>query len=186
MDRFNEIGRGMQIMLVSAVLLLIDTFFNWQEVAGFGVSAWDDLGGIVMGLLTIVLIAWIGATLAGVQIPLPISAAMTSAILAALILLIAVIKNLEDDYSSIWAWLGMLFALGIAAGAWLQIQASGGMETLKSEIPRSSGTTTSAPAPEPPPTAAPPPPPAPPPAEPYAGPDEPDAAPDETTERDRT
>ena len=32
MDRFNAIGRGMQLMLVGSVLLLITTFFNWQEM----------------------------------------------------------------------------------------------------------------------------------------------------------
>ncbi len=32
MDRFNALGRGMQIMLVGAVLLFIDLFFRWQEI----------------------------------------------------------------------------------------------------------------------------------------------------------
>ena len=32
MERFNALGRGTQIMLVSSVLLLIVSFFNWQEV----------------------------------------------------------------------------------------------------------------------------------------------------------
>ena len=43
-----------------------------------GVSAWDGFRGIVMGLLTIVLIAWIVARLAAVDIPIPVSFAMTS------------------------------------------------------------------------------------------------------------
>ena len=55
MERLNALGRGTQLMFIASVLLLIDSFFNWQEVdfdlgpLGFfgsaGVSAWDDIGG---------------------------------------------------------------------------------------------------------------------------------------------
>jgi len=100
MDRFNALGRGTQIMLVSSVLLLIISFFNWQEVefdlgplgqGSAGVSAWDDLGGILMGILTIVLLARIVARLAAVDIPIPVSYAMTSAVLAFLIFVLALL-----------------------------------------------------------------------------------------------
>lgn len=182
MERFNALGRGMQLMLVAGVLLLITTFFNWQSVdlgeglGSVGVSAWDDVGGIIMSLLTIVLIAWIGARLVGIDIPLPFSASLIGAVLAVLILALAIIKNLQDDYSSFWAWLGLLFALLIAVGAWLEIQASGGMETLRSEIP-SRGPPTRA-------TSEPPAAPPPPPAAPEPAPSEPEAASDEpSTER---
>ena len=141
MERFNALGRGTQLMLVGAVLLLIDSFFRWQEIsidvlgveASGGVSAWDDIGGIVMGLLTIVLLAWIVARLAAVDIPIPVSAAMTSGVLAFLIFAFALLKNLIDDYSTFWSYLGVAFAAVIAVGAWLQIQESGGIESLKSE-----------------------------------------------------
>ena len=141
MERFNALGRGTQLMLVGAVLLLIDSFFRWQEIsidvlgveASGGVSAWDDIGGIVMGLLTIVLLAWIVARLAAVDIRIPVSAAMTSGVLAFLIFAFALLKNLIDDYSTFWSYLGVAFAAVIAVGAWLQIQESGGIESLKSE-----------------------------------------------------
>jgi hypothetical protein len=165
MDRFNALGRGMQVMLVGSVLLLITTFFNWQEVefdlgplgeGSAGQSAWNGFWGFVMGLLTIVLLAWIVARLAGVEIPIPVSAAMTSAILAFLILIFAVMKNLTDDYSTFWSYLGIAFAALIALGAWLQIQESGGVESLKGEIPSmasSSSTTAATPPPAAPPEA---------------------------------
>ena len=176
MERFTALGRGAQIMLVAGVLLLIDSFFRWQEVsvevlgidASGGVSAWDDLGGLLMGLLTIVLVAWLGLRIAGVDIKLPVSGAMIGAALAALILLLAIIKNLEDDYSTFWAWLGMAFALAIAIGAWLEIQAAGGMEKLKAEMPSMSSSSSDAAAATAPPAA--PPPPAPAPAAPEAAP----------------
>ena len=167
MERFNALGRGAQIMLVAGVLLLIDSFFRWQEVSvevlGFsgGVSAWDDLGGLLMALLTIVLIAWLGVRVAGIDIKLPVSGAMIGAALAALILLLAIIKNLQDDYSTFWAWLGIALAALIAVGAWLEVQAAGGIEKLKSEMPSMPSSSSDAAAATAPPTAPPPPAPAP-------------------------
>jgi hypothetical protein len=139
MDRFNALGRGAQIMLVAGVLLLISTFFDWQNFEDIvAVSAWDNFLGIVMGLLTIALIAWLAVRVAGIDFKLPISNAMTSALLGGLILVFAVLKNLTDDYSTFWAYLGVVLAAAIAFGAWLEVQAAGGMDTLRSEMPSSS------------------------------------------------
>lgn len=144
MDRFNSLGRGSQLMLVGSVLLLIVSFFRWQEIevdlgplgeASGGVSAWDDIGGILMGLLTIVLIARLIARLAAIELPIPVSFAMTSAVLAFAILIIAVLKNLTDDYSTFWSYLGVALAALIAVGAWMEIQAAGGIDQLRSEVP---------------------------------------------------
>ena len=112
MDRFNALGRGMQIMLVAGVLLLIDTFLPWQKVtvsilgveaASVKASGWHGFLGVAVGLLTIILVAWLVARLAAVDIPLPVSSAMTGATLAVLIFIFALIKNLADDYSTIWS-----------------------------------------------------------------------------------
>jgi hypothetical protein len=183
MERFNALGRGTQIMLISSVLLLIVSFFNWQEVefdlgplgsGSAGVSAWDDLGGILMGILTIVLIARIVANLAAVNLPIPVSFAMTSAVLAFLIFILALIKNLTDDYSTWASYVGVVLAALIAVGAWMEIQSAGGVESLKSEAQSyggSGGAATTAAAGG----AQAPPPPAAPPAQPEAP-----AAPEET------
>ena len=180
MERFNALGRGMQLMLVGSVLLLISTFFNWQEIdfdlgplgeGSAGQNAWHGFWGVAMGLLTIVLIAWIVARLAAVDIPIPVSAAMTSAVLAFLILVFAVIKNLVDDYSTFWSYVGVALAAVVAVGAWMLIQESGGVETLRSEIP---GRPTSSAGAE---TAVPPPPPAAPAETASAAPDMPAEAP---------
>jgi hypothetical protein len=119
-----------------------------------------------MGLLTIVLLAWIVARLAAVDIPIPVSAAMTGAVLAFLIFAFALIKNLADDYSTFWSYIGVALAALIAVGAWMQIQESGGLETLKSEIPSMPSSSADA-------QTAPPPPP---PAEPAAAPEMPSEA----------
>ncbi len=151
MERFNALGRGAQIMLVSGVLFLISTFFNWQSVdlgvAEVGQNAWHGFWGVVMGLLAIVLIAWLVARLAGVEIPIPFSAALIGAALAVLIFVFALLKNLTDDFTSAWAWIGLALAVVIAVGAWLEVQSAGGVDALRSEMPAmGSSTASSAPA----------------------------------------
>ena len=157
MERFNALGRGAQIMLVGAVLLFIDLFLPWQDfdIGGladeFGVDAtfsgWRGFAGIVLGLLTIVLLAWVIVRLASVNLPLPVSTAMTAALLGTLILIFAIIKILTilGDEATIWAWIGFVLAIVIAVGAWQTVQEAGGVDTLRSEIPSasaSSGTAT--------------------------------------------
>jgi hypothetical protein len=200
MERFNALGRGTQLMLVGGVLLFIDLFFPWQDFDVGGIA--DDLGvdatfsgwrgvGVILGLLTIVLLAWVIVRLASVNIPLPVSTAMTAALIGTLILVFAVIKILTilGDEATIWAWVGLVLAIVIAVGAWQNVQEAGGVNTLKSEIPSTgSSGMQSASAPSPPPEttrAAPPAEPAPPmaPAEPEAAPEAgPEAAPDDMDE----
>jgi hypothetical protein len=172
MERFNALGRGLQLMLVGSVLLLIDSFLNWQQVefkvagqtlAAGGVSGWHGVG-IIMGLLTVVLIVWLAVRLAAVNIALPVSDAMTGALLGFLILAFTLIKILVDGEFRHWpAWLGLLLAIVIAVGAWLSVQEAGGMQKLTAEASSmtSGGGAASAPPAAPPPAAAPPPPPPP-------------------------
>jgi hypothetical protein len=175
MDRFNALGRGMQIMLVGGVLLFIDLFLPWQDfgdVLGIDVSfkGWRGIG-VILGILTIALVAWIALRLASVDIRLPVSSELISAALGVLILAFGIIKWLTiiDDEATLWAWIGLILSVAIAVGAWLTVQAAGGMATLRSEMQTmqssSPSSTAAAPpaAPEPPaaPPAAPPPPPAP-------------------------
>ncbi len=181
MERFNALSRGSKVMLVAGALLLIDTFFAWQqvEVEEFGIeasqNAWHGFWGVVLGLLTVLLVAWFVAKLAGVEINLPVSDAMLGALLALVILLFALIKILDDEFTNFWAYVGLVLAAIIAIGAWLNIQEAGGVDTLKSEASglkdaatTSPGETAAAttPAPEPPAPAPEPAPPAPEPAPP--------------------
>jgi hypothetical protein len=142
MDRLKALGRGTQLMFIASVLLLIISFFNWQEVdfdlgplgsGSAGVSMWDDIGGILIGILTIVLIARIAARMAAVDVPIPLSFATTSFVLGVLIAVLAIVKNLTDNYSTWASYVGVVLAILVAVGAWLEVQDAGGMETLKSE-----------------------------------------------------
>ena len=144
MERFNALGRGAQLMLVGAVLLFIDLFFPWQDFDVGGLA--DELGvdatfsgwrgiGFIVGILTIVILAWLIVRLASVDIPLPVSTAMTGALLGTLVLIFTVIKLLTilGDEATIWAWIGVALAIVIAVGAFMTVQEAGGVETLKSE-----------------------------------------------------
>jgi hypothetical protein len=157
MERFNALGRGAQLMLVGAVLLLIDLFLPWQDFDVGGLA--DELGvdatfsgwrgiGFILGLLTIVVLAWLIVRLASVNIPLPVSTAMTGALLGTLILVFAIIKLLTilGDEATLWAWIGVGLAVLIAVGAFMTVQEAGGVDTLKSEASSYGGSASSAPA----------------------------------------
>jgi hypothetical protein len=88
---------------------------------------------IIMGILTIVLIARIVARMAAVDVPIPVSFAMTSVVLGVLIFIIALLKNPTDDYSTWASYVGVVLAFLVAVGAWLEVQDAGGVESLKSE-----------------------------------------------------
>jgi hypothetical protein len=180
MERFNELGRGVQLMGVAALLLLIDLFLPWQDFGGdladdlgidASVSGWHGFLGVLLGLLTIVLLAWVIVRLASVNIPVPVSTAMTAAVIGVLILIFGVIKLLSilGDEATIWAWVGLVLCILIAVGAFRTVQEAGGVDTLRSEASdlsaKASSSSSSAPAPaapaaeppaaEPPPAAAP-------------------------------
>ena len=194
MDRFNALERGVQLMLIGGVLLLIDLFLPWQDFGNefsdaVGVDAsfsgWRGFGGVLVGLLTIVLLAWVIVRLASVDIPLPVSTAMTAAIIGTLILIFTIIKLLTilGDEATIWAWVGLVLAIVIAVGAFRTVQEAGGVDTLRTEANTlsssmgSGGTSAAAPAAAAPAATTPPPAdPAPPPAE--AAPAAPEPAPE--------
>lgn len=168
MERITALPRGMQLMLVGGVLLLIDTFLHWQSYsASIGTvsvsasrNAWHGWG-VLVGLLTILLLVWLVARLAAADIKLPVSDTLAGAVLGTLIVLFTLIKVLADnEFRTTWAWIGLVLAVVIALGAWLQVTAGGGMETLRTEASgMRSGAATGAPTPPPAQPTPPPPPP---------------------------
>jgi hypothetical protein len=157
MERFNALGRGAQLMLIGGVLLLIDLFLPWQDFGSefsdaVGVDAsfsgWRGFGGVMVGLLTVVLLAWLIVRLASVNIPLPVSTAMSAAIIGTLILIFTVIKLLTilGDEATIWAWVGLALAILIAVGSFKTVQEAGGVDTLRSEASTLSSSAAAAPA----------------------------------------
>jgi hypothetical protein len=129
MDRLKGLPLGRQIVLGAGVLLLIDTFLDWQQVSIFsghvGQSAWHGFWGVVMCLALIVLLLWTAAKAFEIALPVNLPDGVTSLGLAAVILLFAFIKAVSDSYVHWPAWLGVILAAVVGYGAWLVFSESG-------------------------------------------------------------
>jgi hypothetical protein len=156
MDRYKALSRGTQVMFVAGVLLLVDTFLSWQKVEFAGIipeitlNAWHGFWGVLLGLLTIALLAWLAASMLGVVMRLPVSDMLLSAVLGAAIVICALLKVLTDEFTAMWAWIGLVLAAAVAVGAWLRVQEAGGMDKLRAEATSMTGSHSEAPPPPPP------------------------------------
>jgi hypothetical protein len=168
MEQLQALSLAKKLILGGGILLLIDSFLDWQQVSGevfgqdvsAGQSAWHGFWGVMLGLMTIVLIVWVVARMFNVEIPGAVPEALVALVLSALILLFAIIKVISDDFVHWPAYVGIVLAALIAYGAFRNFQESG--ESLPS-MPRAAtagagaggaASTTTAP-PETPPPAAP-------------------------------
>jgi hypothetical protein len=135
MDKLNALAPR-TMLLAAAGLLLIDTFFAWQKVSAGPISvsanAWHGFLGVFMGLMVIALIVVVGAGVAKVALPAGVPWGLITLALGALIAIFAVLKNLVDDYSAWGSYLGIVFAVGVALGAWRVFGESG--ESLPSSL----------------------------------------------------
>ena len=69
MEQLNALSTGRKLILGAGVLLLIDSFFHWQAVGPYGWSAWHGFLGVLLGLMTLAILAWVGARAFGVALP---------------------------------------------------------------------------------------------------------------------
>ena len=125
----SKLSHGAKLVLGGAIAFLIVSIFNWQEVEygtiSAGVSMWHGIG-VLAGLLAIALIVWEGLRLANIEVALPVGPAMTTAFIAILLLLFTVIKFFADgEFRTFWAWLGLILAIAITAGAVKNMQDAG-------------------------------------------------------------
>jgi hypothetical protein len=145
MDKLRALSLGRQIVLLGSVVLLVDSFFHWQQVdvkvAGIvsisgGQSAWHGFWGIVLGLLLVALVIWIIGRAYGF-VPAVVPEGVTTLAAAALVPLLIVIKVIADDYVHWPAYVGLVLGAVIAYGGWLVFGESG--EKLPSFQERHSG-----------------------------------------------
>ena len=126
----SKLTHGAKLVLGATILFLIVSIFNWQEVdvAGFasvGVSMWHGWG-VLAGLLAIAIIVWEGLRLANMKIEIGLTPAMVTAALAILLLVFTVLKFLiSNEFRTFWAWLGLLLAILVAVGAWVNMKQLG-------------------------------------------------------------
>lgn len=143
---FSKLSLGSKLILGAGLLLLIDSFLHWQSVSIFSANMWHGWG-VVAGLTLLVILAWEGARQADIKIALgPLSPSMLAIVLSALLLLFTFIKAVGDSYGTVWAWIGFVLSAGVAAGAWLNMQAAGeSLSDLKATVASAAGSS-SAPA----------------------------------------
>jgi hypothetical protein len=150
MDSFKNLSREAQVVLGGAVLYLIFSFLDWQQVSGFGITVgrteWNGVG-IIAGLVVIALILWEAARLFAVKVPLgTLSEGLVSVALALLLALFTVITFATHGTARHWpAWIGLILGIAIAVAAVVRARAEG------VEMPQaSSAAATPAPDPAPP------------------------------------
>ncbi len=147
-----------KILLPASLLLLIDSFLNWQQVdlgvVSAGQSMWHGLGFLI-GILLIVLIVWEALdafapdTIRGLNLP----GGLLALGLAGAILILTVIRVLTIDFRHWPAWVGLILALVIGYGGWLRFQESGDTMPSRATMGGGGGSAASAPPAPPPPPA---------------------------------
>ena len=152
MEQLKGLPLGRQLILGAGVLLLIDSFFDWQQVSTsfitVGQSAWHGFWGIIMCLALLVVLAWTVARAFGIALPAQVPDGLATLGLAGLTLLFAIIKALSDSYVHWPAYVGIILAAAVGYGALLVFRASGeSLPSMPKAAPSGSGISTP---PEPP------------------------------------
>jgi hypothetical protein len=126
----SKLTHGAKVVIGATIAFLIVSIFNWQEVdvlgiAKAGVSMWHGWG-VLAGLLAIAILVWEAIRLANLKIEIGLTPAMVTAALAILLLVFTVLKFLVDnEFRTFWAWLGLILAIVVCVGAWLNMKALG-------------------------------------------------------------
>ena len=145
----SKLSHGAKLIIGGTVAFLIVSIFNWQEVdtgiISVGRSMWHGWG-VLAGLLAIGLLVWEVIRLANMNVAMPVTPAMTSAALAILLAIFTVLKFLVDnEFRTFWAWLGLILAIAIVVGAWLNMQAAGeGLADVRSQVSAAAASATAA------------------------------------------
>jgi hypothetical protein len=131
----SKLSHGAKVVLVAGIVFFITSFFNWFEVknTSFGESMWHGIG-FLAGLILLVLIVWQAIRLANIQFEFGVTPSMVTAALAVLLVVFTFIRfiskpgsGLADDLvdRTFWSWLGLILAIVIVVGAWMNMQAAG-------------------------------------------------------------
>ena len=147
MDKLAELSHGAKVVLGSAILLLIFSFFNWFEVdtalGSAGESMWHGVG-FVAGLLAIAVIVWQAVRLANIKLEVGVTPAMITAVLSILTLIFVFIRWIDKPGSgefsdlidrTIWAWLGLAMAIVMVVGSWWNMRLAGeGLDDIRAKL----------------------------------------------------
>lgn len=148
MDKLSELSHGAKVVLGAAIAFLVFSFFNWYKVdlgplGSAGESMWHGVG-FIAGLLAIAIVVWQAVRLANINIEVGVTPAMITAALSVLLLIFTFIRFIDKPGGGLadsvidrtfWAWLGLILAIVIVVGAWLNMQAAGeGLGDIRSRV----------------------------------------------------
>jgi uncharacterized integral membrane protein len=155
-DVLNKVSRETKVVLGCAVLFLIFSFFDWQQVSlsfsfgseTAGLSLWHGIG-VVAGLLVVALLIWELVRLFEVNAPTgSVSHGHVSVGLALALALFTVIAFFDKSTARHWpAWIGLILALVIAVAAVVRAREEGvQLPAPKAASPAAESTTHAEPA----------------------------------------
>ena len=144
MDNLAQLSHGAKVVLGAAIALLVVSFFDWFQYADIGfANMWNGIG-VLAGLLLIALIVWQALRLANINLEIGVTPSMITAALSVLLLIFVAIRWLDKPGPSIanegvgrtfWAWLGIILAIVIVVGAWMNMRAAGeGLADVRSQV----------------------------------------------------
>jgi hypothetical protein len=121
-----KLANGAPASLSVSIAALVVSFLPWQS-ASIGpftatVSEWQGIG-VLAGLLLVALVIWNALRVGNVPLPVPVAPALPGLAVAALLLLLTLIKFLAaNEFRTFWAWLGLLLAILIVVAAYLEAE----------------------------------------------------------------
>ncbi len=134
MGKFRSLSTMGQLALGGSVLYLIFSFFKWQEYcAGGGLdicvsqNAWHGWGVIAV-IAAIGIIVYEVGMLMGTKVDVRgMAPTLVSGILSLVVLLATAIKVLvvDDEFRTVWSWVGLILSIAIAAASWMRMKEQG-------------------------------------------------------------
>jgi hypothetical protein len=130
METLMKLPRELQVLLAATALYVVFSFFDWQQVSAFGITAgnteWEGIG-VIAALLAIALLAW--EVVRVVQPELKLGTAesgLVSISLASALLLFTVLTFLTHNEARHWpAWVGLALSIVIEVAAVMRARAEG-------------------------------------------------------------
>lgn len=122
----SRLSTATKVITGAAILLLIDSFLQWQQVCGggvcFGLSGWHGTVGVIMGLLIVLLIAWQVIKIMGVELPeLPVPDKQIEGGVVALLVVFVILKFITANEARHW-WVQLVGLILTGVIAWYEWQ----------------------------------------------------------------